>query len=56
MVTAFLELAEQQAINRKLMYMKDWISSLDNFLNMTGNDILTHAGTISHEASLDKAH
>jgi len=56
MVTAFLELAELQAINRKPMYMKDWISSLDNFLNMTGNDILTHAGTISHEVALDKAH
>ena len=56
MVTAFLELAELQAINRKPMYMKDWISSLDNFLNMTGNDILTHAGKISHEAALDKAH
>jgi len=56
MVTAFLELAELQAINRKPMYMKDWVRSLDNFLNMTGNDILTHAGTISHEVALDKAH
>ncbi len=56
MVTAYLELAELQALNRKPMYMKDWISRLDNFLTMTGNDILTNAGKISHQKALDKAH
>lgn len=55
MVTAYLELAELQALNRKPMYMKDWIERLDDFLKMTGNDILRHAGTISHEQALKKA-
>ncbi|MCC6760184.1 MAG: virulence RhuM family protein [Chitinophagaceae bacterium] len=55
MVTAYLELAELQALNRKPMYMKDWIARLDDFLRMTGNDILQHAGTISHTQALKKA-
>jgi hypothetical protein len=55
MVTAYLELAELQALNRKPMYMKDWIERLDDFLKMTGNEILQHAGTISHEQALKKA-
>jgi hypothetical protein len=56
MVTAYLELAELQALNRKPMYMKDWTNRLDDFLTMTGNDILTNAGSISHKKALDKAH
>lgn len=56
MVTAYLELAELQALNRKPMYMKDWINRLDDFLTMTGNDILINAGSISHQKALDKAH
>jgi hypothetical protein len=55
MVTAYLELAELQALNRKPMYMKDWIERLDDFLRMTGNDILQNAGTISHARALKKA-
>lgn len=55
MVTAYLEMAELQALNRKAMYMQDWISRLDDFLRMTGNDILEHAGSISHEQALQKA-
>ncbi len=55
MVTAYLEVAELQALNRKPMYMKDWIERLDDFLKMTGNDILTNAGKISHQRMLDKA-
>jgi len=54
-VTAYLELAELQALNRKPMYMSDWIERLDGFLTMTGNDILTHNGTISHKQAIDKA-
>ena len=55
MVTAYLELAELQALNRKPMYMKDWIARLDDFVKMTGNNILQHAGTISHQQALNKA-
>jgi hypothetical protein len=56
MVTAYLELAELQALNRKPMYMKEWINRLDDFISMTGNEILTHSGTISHQKALEKAH
>ena len=56
MVTAYLEIAELQALNRKPMYMKDWINRLNDFLTMTGNEILTHAGTISHKRAINKAH
>jgi hypothetical protein len=55
MVSAYLELAELQALNQKPMYMKDWIERLDDFLKMTGNEVLQHAGTISHEQALKKA-
>jgi hypothetical protein len=56
MVTAYLEVAEIQAMNRTPMYMKDWIERLDGFLTMTGKNILTHAGSISHELAIEKAH
>lgn len=55
MVSAYLELAELQALNRKPMYMSDWIARLDDFLRMTGNDILQSAGAISHEQAIQKA-
>ena len=55
MVTAYLELAELQALNQKPMYMKDWIERLDDFLKMTGNEVLQNAGTVSHEQALKKA-
>ena len=56
MVTAYFEVAELQALNRHPMYMKDWIDQLNIFLTMTGNEILEHSGTISHEKALEKAH
>lgn len=56
MVTAYLEVAELQALNRKPMYMNDWTGRLDDFLTMTGNDILENAGKVSHQKALDKAH
>jgi len=55
MVTAYLELAELQALNRKPMYMKDWIERLDDFVKMTGNNVLQNAGTVSHQQALTKA-
>ncbi len=54
-VAAYLELAELQALSRKPMYMRDWIARLDEFLKMTGREILSHAGTVSHQDALAKA-
>lgn len=56
MVTAFLEIAEIQVLDRTPMYMTDWIKQLDTFFNMTGKNILKHSGTISHKKALAKAH
>lgn len=54
MVTAYIEIAEIQAMSKTPMYMKEWIARLDDFLKMTGKDILSHAGTISHEKAIEK--
>lgn len=56
MVTAFLEIAEIQALDRTPMYMVDWIKQLDTFLKMTNKEILQHAGTIPHQKAIEKAH
>ena len=55
MVTAYIELAEIQAMNQTPMNMKEWIVRLDDFLKMTGKDILAHAGKVSHETAIEKA-
>ncbi len=56
MVTAYLEIAEIQALNATPMYMADWLKQLDTFLTMTGKEILNHAGEISHKNAIEKAH
>ena len=55
-VSMYLDFAELQALNRKPMYMRDWIAKLDDFLKLSGRDILKHAGKISHDKALEKAH
>jgi len=55
-VTAYIEVAEIQAMNKTPMYMSDWITRLDDFLKMTGKEILKHAGKISHQIAMEKAH
>ena len=54
-VAAYLEFAELQALNRKPMYMKDWIVKLEDYLRLSDRDILTHVGTVSHEEAVRKA-
>lgn len=56
MVTAYIEVAEIQAMSQTPMYMSDWIKRLDEFLKMTGKDILEHAGKMSHDQATQKAH
>jgi hypothetical protein len=53
-VSMYLDFAEDQARRRKLMHMTDWVARLDSFLEFNERNILTHAGTISHE--LAEAH
>ena len=54
-VTVYLEFAELQALDRRPMSMRDWIAKLDDFLRLSGRDILKHAGRISHEQAVRKA-
>ena len=54
-VNAYLEFAELQALNRQPMSMAQWISKLDDFLRLSGREILTHAGRITAEAAQGKA-
>ena len=35
--------------------MQSWIEKLDEFIGITGNDILKHSGTISHQQAIEKA-
>lgn len=55
-VNMYLDFAELQALNRKPMYMREWISKLDDFLKLNERDILRHVGKVSHEEALAKAH
>ena len=43
------------ARSRKLMYMRDWIAKLDDFLRVSDREILSHVGRISHQAALNHA-
>jgi len=55
-VTFYLEFAELQALEQRPMYMRDWIARLDDFLKLSGREVLAHAGSVSHQQALDKAH
>jgi len=54
-VNAYLEFAELQALGRKAMTMADWITKLDDFLKLSDREILTHAGSITHDEAVVRA-
>ena len=56
MVSAYLDIAEINALDRHPMTMQDWVNELDSFLKMTRKDILKNGGKISHSQALKKAH
>ena len=55
-VSAYLDIAEINALDRHPMTMQDWTNELDSFLKMTRKDILKDNGKISHDQALKKAH
>ena len=55
LVEQYLAFAETMAQQQTPMYMQDWITRLDSLLQLNGREILTHAGTISHQMALDKS-
>ncbi len=55
LVSAYLDIAEVNAMQQKAMAMKDWIEVLDGFIAMSRQNILTDAGKISAELARQKA-
>jgi len=49
LVEQFLSYAELQSVEERLMYMRDWINELNNFLTFNRKNISANAGSVSHE-------
>ena len=54
-VNLYIEYAELQALERKPMLMQNWLTKLDEFLKITGRQLLAHAGQISAASAKAKA-
>ena len=54
-VSAFFDIAEIKARRHEHMYMRDWLAELDKFTRDYGEGALIGAGSISHEAAINKA-
>ena len=48
-VSMYLDYAELQAKNQRIMYMKDWVKKLDAFLQFNEKEILTNSGKVTAE-------
>lgn len=49
LVEQFLSFAELQSVERRVMYMNDWIKKLDGFLILNDKEILSGIGNVSRE-------
>ena len=54
-VSMYLDFAELQGTNGRLMKMHDWIQKLGDFLRISEKKLLTNAGKISHKKAVEKA-
>jgi hypothetical protein len=54
-VSLYIDFAELQASNGRLMKMKDWIIKLDEFLRISEKSLLHHAGSVSADQAAKKA-
>ena len=54
-VSGYFDFAEIQAMRHNPMYMSDYVKHLDSLLTSTGEKLLEGAGTISHQAAMEKA-
>ena len=55
LVSAFFDLAELHAMNHEHIYMRDWLPQMDDFAERYGKGALQGAGTVSHEAAIERA-
>lgn len=51
----YLDFAELQATNGRLMKMVDWIAKLDEFIKLSERRVLTNAGSVRAEDAAHKA-
>jgi len=54
-VTMYLEYAEMQALKKKVLYMKDWVTKLDAFLQFNEKEVLEHKGKVSNKIATELA-
>ncbi|HHN8309356.1 TPA: virulence RhuM family protein [Morganella morganii] len=54
-VNMWLDFAEDQALRRKQVFLQDWDTKLDQFLNFNDRNVLQGAGGISKKAADEKA-
>jgi len=54
-VSAYLEIAETKARERKLMYMQDWVKELERFIIYMEKPVLKDAGKVTHDEALKVA-
>lgn len=54
-VVMWLDFAEDQALRRKQVFLKDWETKLDEFLKFNDRKVLTNAGQISKDRADAKA-
>lgn len=55
LVSAFLDLAEFQAVQEQAMTMAEWIDALDRQIIAVRRDVLQGSGRISHREAMEKA-
>lgn len=55
LVSGYLDFAERQAEREQAMTMKDWAKHLDRILTMSGEQLLSGNGNVTHEQAVEKA-
>ncbi|MCM1539985.1 MAG: virulence RhuM family protein [Blautia sp.] len=55
LVSGYLDFAERQAEREQAMTMKDWAKHLDRILTMSGEQLLSGNGNVTHKQAVEKA-
>ena len=55
LVSGYLDFAERQAEREQAMTMKDWAKHLDRILTMSGEQLLSGNGSVTHKQEVEKA-
>lgn len=54
-MSGYLDFAERQAEREQVMTMKDWAKHLDRILTMSGEQLLSGNGSVTHKQAVEKA-